>query len=342
MALDHYITLGRSGLRVSPFCLGAMTFGEDLGWGSSVEESQQIIDRYTELGGNFIDTANFYTKSHSEKIVGDHVGRDKARRDRLVIATKFSGNLYPGDPNGGGSSRKAIVGAAENSLRRLQTTTSTSTGSTSGIRTRRSTRRWPHSTISCAPARSATSASPTRRRGRSRKPTPWRSFGAGPPSCPADRIFAARAQRRAGTRPTGAGVRPRRDAVEPAQKRRPQRQIHPRQRRDRKGRPRSLRRWARSTRGPMRWSISSRLSPGSTTHRWPPLRLAWLSAKPGVTSPIVGCAPSRSAGRQHHGARREIDDRRSRQARCADPAQAGLPAKHAADGGQRSSMVARA
>ena len=121
MALDHYITLGRSGLRVSPFCLGAMTFGEDLGWGSTVEESQAIIDRYTELGGNFIDTANFYTKSHSEKIIGDHVGRDKARRDRLVIATKFSGNLYPGDPNGGGSSRKAIVNAAENSLRRLQT-----------------------------------------------------------------------------------------------------------------------------------------------------------------------------------------------------------------------------
>ena len=121
MALDHYITLGRSGLRVSPFALGAMTFGEDLGWGSSVEESQQIIDRYIDLGGNFIDTANFYTKSHSEKILGDHIGRHPARRDRLVLATKFSGNLYPGDPNGGGSSRKAIVGAAENSLRRLQT-----------------------------------------------------------------------------------------------------------------------------------------------------------------------------------------------------------------------------
>ena len=71
MPLDHYVTLGRSGLRVSPFCLGAMTFGEDLGWGSSVEESQAILDRYIELGGNFIDTANFYTKSHSEKIIGD-------------------------------------------------------------------------------------------------------------------------------------------------------------------------------------------------------------------------------------------------------------------------------
>jgi aryl-alcohol dehydrogenase-like predicted oxidoreductase len=119
--LDHYVTLGRSGLRVSPLCLGAMTFGEDLGWGSSVEESEEIIDRYVELGGNFIDTANFYTASHSEKIIGDHVGRHPARRDRLTIATKFSGNLYPGDPNGGGSGRKAIVNACENSLRRLQT-----------------------------------------------------------------------------------------------------------------------------------------------------------------------------------------------------------------------------
>jgi len=121
MSLDHYVTLGRSGLRVSPLCLGAMTFGEDLGWGSSVEESQRIIDRYVERGGNFIDTANFYTKSHSEKIIGDHVGRHPARRDRLVLATKFSGNLYPGDPNAGGSGRKAIIDSLENSLRRLQT-----------------------------------------------------------------------------------------------------------------------------------------------------------------------------------------------------------------------------
>jgi aryl-alcohol dehydrogenase-like predicted oxidoreductase len=121
MPLDHYLTLGRSGLRVSPFCLGTMTFGEEFGWGSSVEESQTILDRFIELGGNFIDTANFYTKSHSEKIIGDHVGRHPSRRERLVLATKFSGNLYPGDPNGGGSGRKSIVAACENSLRRLQT-----------------------------------------------------------------------------------------------------------------------------------------------------------------------------------------------------------------------------
>jgi aryl-alcohol dehydrogenase-like predicted oxidoreductase len=62
-----------------------------------------------------------YTKGHSEKIIGDHIARDRSKRDRLVIATKFSSNLYPGDPNGGGSSRKSIVAACEQSLRRLQT-----------------------------------------------------------------------------------------------------------------------------------------------------------------------------------------------------------------------------
>jgi aryl-alcohol dehydrogenase-like predicted oxidoreductase len=98
-----------------------MTFGEDLGWGSSVGDSEAILDRYVELGGNFIDTANLYTKGHSEKIIGDHIGRESKKRDRLVIATKFSGNHYPGDPNGGGSSRKSIVAACEQSLRRLQT-----------------------------------------------------------------------------------------------------------------------------------------------------------------------------------------------------------------------------
>jgi aryl-alcohol dehydrogenase-like predicted oxidoreductase len=98
-----------------------MTFGEDKGWGSSVEESQQILDRFIELGGNFIDTANGYTNGHSEKIIGDHVGHDPAKRDRLVIATKFSSNLYLGDPNGGGSGRKSIIAACEQSLRRLRT-----------------------------------------------------------------------------------------------------------------------------------------------------------------------------------------------------------------------------
>ena len=98
-----------------------MTFGEDLGWGSSVKDSEAILDRYVELGGNFVDTANLYTKGHSEKIIGDHLGHDPHKRDRLVIATKFSANHYLGDPNGGGSNRKSVIGACEQSLRRLRT-----------------------------------------------------------------------------------------------------------------------------------------------------------------------------------------------------------------------------
>jgi aryl-alcohol dehydrogenase-like predicted oxidoreductase len=121
MPLNHYVTLGRSGLRVSPFCLGGMTFGEDLGWGSSVKDSEAIMDRFIERGGNFIDTANVYTKGHSEKIIGDHLGRHPNQRHRVVIATKFFGNIFPGDPNGGGAGRKSLLAACDESLRRLQT-----------------------------------------------------------------------------------------------------------------------------------------------------------------------------------------------------------------------------
>ena len=74
-----------------------------------------------EKGGNFIDTANMYTKGHSEKIIGDHLGRDRKKRERLVIATKFFGGMYNGDPNGGGAGRKTIISSCEESLRRLQT-----------------------------------------------------------------------------------------------------------------------------------------------------------------------------------------------------------------------------
>jgi len=121
MALHHYVSLGKSGLRVSPLCLGAMTFGEEWGWGSTPTISARILDRYIERGGNFIDTANGYTKGHSEKIIGDHLGRHSSQRDRAVIATKFFTNMYSGDPNGGGASRKAIIESCHQSLRRLQT-----------------------------------------------------------------------------------------------------------------------------------------------------------------------------------------------------------------------------
>jgi aryl-alcohol dehydrogenase-like predicted oxidoreductase len=122
-SLDHYVTLGRSGLRVSPICLGAMTFGEEWGFGSDVATSYAVIGRYLERGGNFIDTANMYTKGHSETILGDYFanGPGKGRRDRVVIATKFMGNMFRGDPNGGGANRKSVMNACEASLRRLQT-----------------------------------------------------------------------------------------------------------------------------------------------------------------------------------------------------------------------------
>ncbi|WP_326625167.1 MULTISPECIES: aldo/keto reductase [unclassified Streptomyces] len=121
MSLDSYVTLGRSGLRVSPFTLGTMTFGEDHGWGSSPQESANILAAYLDRGGNSIDTANIYTNGHSEKIIGDYFAGRSALRDRVVIGTKFFGNLYENDPNGGGAGRKAIVQQLENSLRRLQT-----------------------------------------------------------------------------------------------------------------------------------------------------------------------------------------------------------------------------
>ncbi|MFD8495708.1 aldo/keto reductase [Amycolatopsis sp. NPDC059657] len=122
MALDHYVTLGRSGLRVSPFALGAMTFGGDPGSaGCGVEESEKILATYLDRGGNFIDTANFYSNGHSEKILGDWFAAHPGRRERVVLASKFFGNLFPGDPNGGGAGRSSIIAQLDETLRRMRT-----------------------------------------------------------------------------------------------------------------------------------------------------------------------------------------------------------------------------
>lgn len=121
MPLDSFITLGRSGLRISPYTLGAMTFGEDHGWGAPVDESEAMITEYLERGGNSIDTANIYTNGHSEKIIGDYLAARPGLRDRVVLGSKFFGNLFAGDPNGGGAGRKAVVAQVEESLRRLRT-----------------------------------------------------------------------------------------------------------------------------------------------------------------------------------------------------------------------------
>src|SRR6201996_999419 len=122
MPLDHYETLGRSGLRVSPLSLGAMTFGEDPpGAGCSVEESEKILAGYLERGGNFIDTANFYTNGHAEAILGDYFHARPGSRGHVVLASKFFFNMFPGDPNGGGAGRGSIVAQLHETLRRLRT-----------------------------------------------------------------------------------------------------------------------------------------------------------------------------------------------------------------------------
>ncbi len=122
MSLDHYLTLGRSGLRVSPFALGAMTFGEDPGSaGSSVEVAEAMLGEYLDRGGNFVDTANFYTNGHSEKILGDYFAARPGLRNRVILATKFFTNMFPGDPNGGGAGRRSIIAQLDESLRRLRT-----------------------------------------------------------------------------------------------------------------------------------------------------------------------------------------------------------------------------
>jgi aryl-alcohol dehydrogenase-like predicted oxidoreductase len=120
LQLDDYRLLGRAGVRVSPLCLGTMTFGVGPGtWGSTDAEAAKLVDLYIERGGNFIDTANFYGQmGQSEALLGKLV---KGRRDRLVISTKYSLTTSPGDPNASGNHRKNMVRSVEDSLGRLQT-----------------------------------------------------------------------------------------------------------------------------------------------------------------------------------------------------------------------------
>jgi aryl-alcohol dehydrogenase-like predicted oxidoreductase len=118
--LDEYRLLGRSGLRVSPLSLGAMTFGvgSNGSWGSSDEEAEAIVNAYVEAGGNFIDTANFYSMGRSEEVLA---GLIAGRRDRLVISTKYTLTMRQGDPNASGNHRKNMIQSVEGSLRRLGT-----------------------------------------------------------------------------------------------------------------------------------------------------------------------------------------------------------------------------
>jgi aryl-alcohol dehydrogenase-like predicted oxidoreductase len=109
-------TLGRTGLKVSNLCLGAMTFGNGQ-WGCDEATSRKIIDRFLDAGGNFIDTADVYSNGVSEEICGRAL-RD--RRPQVVLATKVAGPMGPG-PNDLGLSRRHVLDAVDASLRRLAT-----------------------------------------------------------------------------------------------------------------------------------------------------------------------------------------------------------------------------
>ncbi|HEV3127946.1 MAG TPA: aldo/keto reductase [Solirubrobacteraceae bacterium] len=112
----EYRTLGHTGVKVSPLCLGAMMFGA---WGNTdQEDSVRIIHRALDAGINFVDTADVYSRGGSEEVVGQALAG--GRRDNVVLATKVHGTMGE-DPNEFGNSRRWIIREVENSLRRLRT-----------------------------------------------------------------------------------------------------------------------------------------------------------------------------------------------------------------------------
>lgn len=126
MTLDSYYLLGRSGLRVSRLALGTMTFGNagirGIGgsWGTDENNARAIFHYYIDTGGNFIDTANSYGVGLSESLIGQFI-EDAGLRDHVVLTTKYSNNLQPGNPNSGGNGRKNMMQAVDASLKRLKT-----------------------------------------------------------------------------------------------------------------------------------------------------------------------------------------------------------------------------
>jgi len=111
-----YRLLGNSGLRVSELALGAMTFGAETGFGVDEDESRKVYDKFREAGGNFIDTANVYAAGTSETYLGDFIA---AERERIVLATKYTGQTRRRDVNAVGNSRKNMMDSVHASLKRL-------------------------------------------------------------------------------------------------------------------------------------------------------------------------------------------------------------------------------
>lgn len=118
LSLHDYRTLGRSGLSVSPFGLGTMTFGMSR-WGSDEAGSRAVFNAYVQAGGNFIDTADVYSSGRSEELLGAFVAEGKLR-DQLVLATK-AGFASTSGPHSGGNGAKHVHAALNRSLLRLRT-----------------------------------------------------------------------------------------------------------------------------------------------------------------------------------------------------------------------------
>lgn len=114
----RYRLLGHSGLKVSELALGAMTFGTETGFGVDKAESRQVYDRFREAGGNFIDTANVYAAGTSETYLGEFIAKE---RERIVLATKYTGVTRSRDVNASGNSRKNMMDSVHASLKRLNT-----------------------------------------------------------------------------------------------------------------------------------------------------------------------------------------------------------------------------
>ena len=109
-------TLGRTGIKVSPLCLGCMMFGGR----TEPEPSYDIIDKAIDAGLNFLDTANVYTRGRSEEVTGEALKRN-GKRDSIVLATKVHGRMADDDPNMLGNTRRHIIQQCDASLKRLQT-----------------------------------------------------------------------------------------------------------------------------------------------------------------------------------------------------------------------------
>lgn len=119
MTSSNFRTLGRSGLVISQFALGSMTFGAGR-WGTDVAASRGVFDAYLAIGGNFVDAADVYSGGRSEQMIGEFI-KDTGLRDRLVLATKAGFPRETGHPMAGGSGAKNIHAGLDGSLRRLQT-----------------------------------------------------------------------------------------------------------------------------------------------------------------------------------------------------------------------------